>query len=110
MARCYGHPLDQTGQGATAVDRAPAGRRLRQQRRVRAGSARSQLDLVAQVGRVASSRSITAASTSVSHAMLSRWWSSVAPGHGTRIDGIPVTATSCTVLAPPRPTSRSAAA
>ncbi len=37
------------------------------------------------------------------------WWSSAAPGHGTRIAGVPVTATSATVLAPPRPTSRSAA-
>ncbi len=35
------------------------------------------------------------------------WWSSADAAHGTRIAGVPVAATSATVLAPPRPTSRS---
>jgi hypothetical protein len=50
-----------------------------------------------------------APSTSDNHRTLSVWWSSADAAHGTRIAGVPVTATSWTVLAPPRPMSTSQA-
>ena len=94
--RCYGHTVDQTGQGTTAVDRAAVVGRLRQQfARQRVGP--EPVDARARGSPNSASSSMTAAFTSVNQAMLSRWWSSAAPGHGTRIDGMPVTATSCTV-------------
>src|SRR5690606_2166508 len=51
-----------------------------------------------------------AAPSSDNHRTFIVWWSTAAPDHVTSTAGTPVTATSCTVLAPPRPTSRSAAA
>ena len=48
-------------------------------------------------------RAGSAAPWSDSQRTFSVWWSSAAPDHGTRIAGVPVTATSATVLAPPRP-------
>ena len=112
LRRPPGSTRPASGAAAVRPTAAVAGAAV-QRRRAPAASARSQsIDLGEPVDRSPSSSSGEEhrAALSASQRTLRVWWSSAAPDHGTRIAGVPVTATSATVLAPPRPTSRSAAA
>ena len=56
------------------------------------------------------SETTCAALTRPSHSALRVWWSSTAAGNGTRIEPTPAAASSATVSAPARETTRSASA